>query len=67
MLVSLYLAYLVTVYSMTFEKGRVVLGTVGMVASRLWLVDTFLAAKKRSRSKLAQEVASQRHVEQHAR
>jgi hypothetical protein len=52
---------------MTFGQRRMVLGTVGMVLSWLWLAGAFLTAKKRSRSEPPQEAASLRWVEQHAR
>src|SRR5918993_2211310 len=64
MLLSLYITCLFTVCSMTFQKGRTVLGIVGIFAPWLWLVGAFLPAKKGSRYELAQQAAGQRQVAQ---
>ena len=66
MLLSLYITCLFTVCSMTFQKGRTVLGIVGIFAPWLWLIGAFLPAKKGSRYELAQQAAGQRPVAQPA-
>jgi hypothetical protein len=63
-LLSLYITCLFTVCSMTFQKGRTVLGIVGIFAPWLWLIGAFLPAKKGSRYELAQQAAGQRQVAQ---
>jgi hypothetical protein len=65
-LLSLYITCLFTVCSMTFQKGRTVLGIVGIFAPWLWLIGAFLPAKKGSRYELAQQAVGQRQVEQAA-
>jgi hypothetical protein len=54
------------VCSLTFQKGRTVLGIVGIFAPWLWLIGAFLPAKKGSRYELAHQAAGQRQVEQAA-
>ncbi len=66
MLLSLYITCLFTVCSMTFQKGRTVLGIVGIFAPWLWLIGAFLPAKPGSRYALAQQAAGQRPVAQPA-
>jgi hypothetical protein len=66
MLLSIYITCLFTVCSMTFQKGRTVLGIIGIFAPWLWLIGAFLPAKKGSRYELAQQAAGQWQVEQAA-
>jgi hypothetical protein len=66
MLVSFYITCLFTVCAMTFQKGRTVLGIVGIFAPWLWLIGAFLPAKKGSRYELAQQMATQRQAAQYA-
>jgi hypothetical protein len=66
MLVSIYITCLFTVCSLTFQKGRTVLGIVGIFAPWLWLIGAFLPAKKGSRYDLAQRMAYQSQVAQYA-
>ena len=65
-LVSLYITCLFTVCSLTFQKGRTVLGIVGIFAPWLWLVGAFLPAKKGSRYEVAQQMAYHRQAAQYA-
>ena len=65
-LVSLYITCIFTVCAMTFQKGRTVLGIVGIFAPWLWLLGAFLPAKKGSRYELAQQMAYQRQAAQYA-
>jgi len=64
MLLSLYITCLFTVCSMTFQKGRTVLGIIGIFAPWLWLIGAFLPAKPGSRYALAQQTAGLRPVTQ---
>ena len=66
MLLSLYITCLFTVCSMTFQKGRTVLGIVGIFAPWLWLIGAILPAKTGSRYALAQQAAGQQPVAQPA-
>ena len=65
-LLSLYITCLFAACSMTFQKGRTVLGSVDIFSPWLWLVGAFLPAKKGSRYELARQIASQWQVEQYA-
>jgi hypothetical protein len=62
---SLYLMCLFTVCMMTFQKGRTVLGIVGIFFPWLWLLGAFLPAKRGSRYELAQQMAYQRPAAQY--
>ena len=66
LLLSLYITCLFTVCSLTFQKGRTVLGIVGIFAPWLWLIGAFLPAKKGSRYDLAQQMAYQGQVAQYS-
>jgi hypothetical protein len=52
---------------LTFQKGRTLLGIVGLFFPFLWLVGAILPAKEGSRYALSQEIAYQRQVEQFTR
>jgi hypothetical protein len=65
LLLSFYITCLFTVCSLTFQKGRTVLGIVGIFAPWLWLIGAFLPAKKGSRYELAQRMAYQGQVERY--
>jgi len=64
MLFSFYIMCIFMVCSITLQKGRTVLGIVGIFAP--WLIGAFLPAKKRSRYERAQESAYQNQVAQDA-
>jgi len=66
MLLSFYIMCIFTVCSITFQKGRTVLGIVGIFAPWLWLIGAFLPAKPGSRYELAQQMAGQRQVAQYS-
>jgi len=66
MLLSFYITCLFTVCAMTFQKGRTVLGIVGIFAPWLWLIGAFLPAKPGSRYELAQQMAGQRQAAQYS-
>ena len=59
-LVSLYITCIFTVCILTFQKGYIVLGIVGIFLPILWLIGAFLPAKKGSRYDLSQQNAYQR-------
>ena len=65
MLFSLYIMCIFTVCSLTFQKGYIVLGIVGIFLPWLWLIGAFLPAKKGSRFELAQAIAYQQQVAQY--
>jgi len=62
MLLSFSITCLFTICSMTFQKGRTVLGIVGIFFPWLWLIGAFLPAKQGSRYELAQQMAYQGQV-----
>jgi hypothetical protein len=66
-LFSFYITCLFTVCIMTFQKGRTLLGIVGIFFPLLWLVGAFLPAKKGSRYDLNQQIAYQQQLEQYTR
>ncbi|MFL5760312.1 MAG: hypothetical protein ACJ789_11275 [Thermomicrobiales bacterium] len=51
---------------MTFQKGRTVLGIVGIFASWLWLIGAILPAKRGSRYEVNREIAYRQQVEQYS-
>lgn len=63
-LFSFYITCLFTVCMMTFQKGRIVLGIVGIFFPLLWLVGAILPAKKGSRFDINQQIAYRQQVEQ---
>jgi len=65
MFFSLYVFCIVTVCVLTFQKGRWVMGVIGIILPILWLIGAVLPAKKGSRYELAQEMAYGRQVEQY--
>ena len=56
-LVSFYITCLFTVCGLTFQKGRTVLGIVGIFFPFLWLIGAILPAKQGSRFDIAQQTA----------
>lgn len=62
-LVAIYLACLLTVCSLTFQKGRTLLGIVGIFFPILWLVGAILPAKPGSRFDVAQRAAYQQQTQ----
>jgi len=65
MFFSLYVFCIVTVCVLTFQKGRWVMGVIGIILPILWLIGAVLPAKKGSRYELAQEMAYGRQAEQY--
>jgi hypothetical protein len=64
-LMSFYITCIFTVCIMTFQKGYVILGIVGIFLPLLWLIGAFLPAKKGSRYDLSQQIAYQRELERY--
>ena len=62
MLFWFYIMCLFTVCRITFQKGRIVLGLVGIFLPFLWLIGAFLPAKEGSRYDVAQRMAYQRDI-----
>jgi len=63
---SLYIFCIFTVCIMTFQKGRWLLGVVGIFLPILWLVGAFLPAKKGSRYEVTQQAAYGQQMEQYS-
>ena len=67
LLLSFYITCIFTVCMLTFQKGHVVLGIVGIFFPFLWLIGAILPAKEGSRYEVSQQIAQQRQVEQYTR
>jgi hypothetical protein len=66
MFFTFYIFCLFTVCMLTFQKGRTLLGIVGIFLPFLWLIGAILPAKKGSRYDVAQEMATQQQVQQYS-
>jgi hypothetical protein len=66
MFFTFYIFALFTVCMLTFQKGRTLLGIVGIFLPFLWLIGAILPAKPGSRYEIAQEIATQRQVQQYS-
>ena len=64
---SFYITCLFTVAAMTFQKGHIILGIVGIFIPLLWLIGAFLPAKEGSRYDVSQRIAYQQQLEQYTR
>jgi hypothetical protein len=64
-LFSFYIFCLFTVCAVTFQKGRTVLGIVGIFIPFLWLIGAILPAKPGSRFEINQRMAYQAQVNQY--
>ena len=65
-LFSFYITCIFTVASITFQKGHVLLGIIGIFVPLLWLIGAFLPAKKGSRYEISQQMAYQQQVQQYS-
>jgi hypothetical protein len=65
-LVTFYIMCLFTVCMMTFQKGRNILGIIGIFFPFLWLIGAFLPAKPGSRWELSQQMAARAQVQQYS-
>jgi hypothetical protein len=61
-LFTLYIFCLFTVCMLTFQKGHVVLGIIGIFIPILWLVGAILPAKEGSRYAVAQGMRYQQQM-----
>jgi hypothetical protein len=64
---SLFIIYfmcLVTVCMLTFKKGYVVMGIVGIFFPLLWLIGAILPAKQGSRYQVEESMRFQRNIQQ---
>ena len=61
-LFTLYIFCLFTVCMLTFQKGHVVLGIVGIFIPILWLIGAILPAKEGSRYAVAQGMRQQQQM-----
>src|SRR6476660_3366635 len=66
-LLMIYIACLFTVCAMTFRKGHIVLGIIGIFFPILWLVGACLPAKEGSRDWIREGEERRRMVEQMTR
>ena len=65
-LFSIYLVCVVTVCMLTFRKGYIVLGIVGIFLPILWLIGAVLPAKEGSPHAVQEAMQRQRQAEQMA-
>jgi hypothetical protein len=63
MLVTFYIMCLFTVCRLTFQKGRTLLGIIGIFTPFLWLIGAILPAKPGSRYDIAMRTYSQQQVQ----
>jgi hypothetical protein len=63
-LIVFYITCLFTVCSMTFQKGRTLLGIAGIFMPLLWLFGAILPAKPGSRWDVAEQTAYQQRMQQ---
>ena len=66
MLFSFYITCVFTVCSLTFAKGRTILGIVGIFVPFLWLIGAFLPAKPGSRYEVGQKMAYQQQAQSYS-
>ncbi len=60
----LYIMCLVTVCTLTFKKGYVVMGIVGIFFPILWLIGAMLPPKRGSRYEVEESMRIQRNIQQ---
>jgi hypothetical protein len=63
-LCALYIMCLVTVCILTFKKGYVVMGILGIFFPLLWLIGAVLPAKHGSRYEVEESMRLQRNIQQ---
>jgi hypothetical protein len=64
---TIYIVALFTVAMLTFKKGHIVLGVVGIFLPFLWLIGAILPAKRGSRFATEQAMRQQAAMEQMTR
>ena len=60
----IYLMCLVTVCALTFKKGYMVLGILGIFFPLLWLIGAILPPKRGSRYEVEESIRLQRNIHQ---
>jgi hypothetical protein len=63
----IYLMCLMTVCMLTFKKGYVVMGIVGIFFPLLWLIGAILPAKRGSRYEVEESLRLQQNIQQMTR
>jgi len=63
-LLVLYLMCLITVCMLTFKKGYLVLGILGIFFPLLWLIGAILPPKRGSRYEIEESMRLQRNIQQ---
>jgi hypothetical protein len=63
-LITFYIFCLFTVCMITFQKGRTLLGIIGIFIPFLWLIGAILPAKPGSRYDIAQQMRYRAQVDQ---
>jgi hypothetical protein len=63
-LFTFYIFCLFTVCALTFQKGRTLLGIIGIFVPFLWLIGAILPAKPGSRFDIAQQMRYRAQVDQ---
>jgi hypothetical protein len=66
MFFTLYIFCIFTVCIITFQKGRWVLGIIGIILPILWLIGAILPARKGSRYEINQQSAYGQQMEQYS-
>jgi hypothetical protein len=66
-LFMLYLVALFTVCSLTFRKGHVALGILGIFLPLLWLIGAVLPAKEGSRYDIEQSIRYEQRISEYTR
>jgi hypothetical protein len=64
-LFTIYITAIFTVCLITFQKGRWVLGILGIIFPVLWLIGAILPAREGSRYDIEQRMDYQRQVQQY--
>jgi hypothetical protein len=65
-LFTLYITALFTVALLTFRKGRIVLGIVGIFFPFLWLIGAILPAKEGSQYQVNQAYVNQQRIQEYS-
>jgi hypothetical protein len=63
----LYITALFTVAALTFRKGRIVLGILGILMPFLWLIGAILPPKEGSRYQVDQQINVRRQIDEYSR
>lgn len=62
-LFTIYIFCIFTVCSLTFQKGRIIMGVAGIFFPFLWLIGALLPAKPGSRYDVAQQMVYQQRMQ----